>query len=211
MTDLKVTHEFDLAEDALSKLLQDLDETLNDTAKTLKETFEEFADTVTNALAKASGADVEASLTKVLGLYMGNKGFTRVPETTGITIPPHSDYDEPIIRNSGNTYIPISQPDYLKSLDANVTDTNLYLGGWQNSLDNIYNLLDNKLSYLNDSQTNNNSNINVTLNYDNLINVTGSVDATVVKDLEKLSKDIVIQTKKSLADDLRKLGVARTY
>lgn len=207
--ELITEHTFDLQEDALQALIENLENTLNDTAKTLKETFEEFADTITNALAKASGADVEASLTKVLGLYMGNKGFTRVPETTGITIPPHPDYDEPIIRNSGNTYIPISQPDYLKSLDANVTDTNLYLGGWQNSLDNIYNLLDNKLSYLNDSQTNNNSNINVTLNYDNLINVTGSVDATVVKDLEKLTNEIISKTKKSLGDDLKKLGVAR--
>lgn len=108
-------------------------------------------------------------------------------------------------------YIPISQDDYLKSLNAKISNITSFMqsmpNGIPNSMYNDYNSLIRELA----EATNTSNNVNVTLNYDNLINVTGSVDATVVKDLEKLSKDIVIQTKKSLADDLRKLGVARSY
>lgn len=207
--DLITEHTFELQTDALQALLDDLDKTLTDTAKSIKETFEEFADVVSNALAKAGSADVDSSLGKILSLYMGS-GYTPVSATTGISESTRTVNDEPIYYESYK-YTPVSQSDYLTSLNANALDANLYLSEWQNSLNNIYSLLDDKLSYLNNIQTNNSNNVNITLNYDNLINVTGSVDATVVKDLEKLSKDIVIQTKKSLADDLRKLGVARSY
>lgn len=207
--DLITEHTFELQTDALQALLDDFDKTLTDTAKSIKETFEEFADVVSNALAKAGSADVDSSLGKILSLYMGS-GYTPVSATTGISESTRTVNDEPIYYESYK-YTPVSQSDYLTSLNANALDANLYLSEWQNSLNNIYSLLDDKLSYLNNIQTNNSNNVNVTLNYDNLINVTGSVDAAVVKDLEKLSKDIVIQTKKSLAEDLRKLGVARSY
>lgn len=47
----------------------------------------------------------------------------------------------------------------------------------------------------------------VNIHYDNLINVNGSIDATVVSDMKKLSNDIVKQTITTISKDMKRNGV----
>ena len=63
---------FDLESQALDKFISDLEKTLNDANKNVKETFEEFAERLTELLNSSATADVASSLGKIFNLLMGD-------------------------------------------------------------------------------------------------------------------------------------------
>ena len=109
----------------------------------------------------------------------------------------------------------ISQSDFLNSLSATLNNSILPQFQLTNGyLDNIQTLMQSRIvpDLSNVAQKiENNGDVNVNLHYDSLLNVNGSVDATVVSNLQKLLKDSAEYTKKDIFDELNKLGLLRSY
>lgn len=220
LQDLQTQHEFSLQEDALNKFISDLDETLNSANESVAETFEEFAETLKNLLDASNSADVESSYQKIWDLLMG-EGFKPIPATAGITdkavYVPVTNTQEPIqidtspspITTENGTYTPVTQDEYLSGLSMATTDITSYLDSTVNYLSSMNGSI-NELTKTIKNISSLSGDVNVTINYDNLINVDGNVRSDDIFDPNK-AYIFIDQMKTALWEDLRKVGLTRTY
>ena len=80
LEDTKKEHEYDMQINALDKLLEDYSESLDNSAKSIKDTFEQWAQQIKDAIDASSGVDVDDILNSIASFLMGN--HINVPTAT---------------------------------------------------------------------------------------------------------------------------------
>ena len=70
LAEQKKEHEFDMQNQALDKLISDMEDALNNVAKTIDESFEEYSRVVQETIEKSVGTDVNGSLNKIYHLLL---------------------------------------------------------------------------------------------------------------------------------------------
>jgi DNA repair exonuclease SbcCD ATPase subunit len=86
LKDTKTEHMFELEEKALDEFIVNLDKTLDDTTKTVSETFEEFINSVQKLIGTAGSIDTSSVWTHLYGTLLGVKGVIENDETdTAVT------------------------------------------------------------------------------------------------------------------------------
>lgn len=78
LEDTKKEHEYDMQINALDKLLEDYSESLDNSAKSIKDTFEQWAQQIRDAIDASSGVDVDKALNDILSFMM------TVPDNTSL-------------------------------------------------------------------------------------------------------------------------------
>lgn len=170
LADTQQEHIFELEEKALDKFISDLESTLNNANKTVKETFEEFAERLKFLLDSSATADVAKSLGNIFELLMGSdftadlSGMTERPyvpgeSTSGVPSGETSTNTGDFYASDGDTvsdiaygvqeisdrldseYVPISQTAYIERLQANVKDMSSIVKALHSETVNIDNIL----------------------------------------------------------------------
>lgn len=208
--DMQMEHQFQLESDALDKLVEDMENALDTSAKTIQETFEDFAQTITDLLETANSADVQTPYQKILDLLMGEGAVKYSSSTIDIT---------PTTSTLSSAYTPVSTSDFVSSINSDLSelkvDYSSYLSSMQDSMYKIYQEMTDRIAgnveTIAKNTSNSSSNVTINQSYDSMLHVDGSVDATVVKNLEKLLKQSYEYTREKLYAELKKAGLVRTY
>lgn len=194
-------HVYNLQVDGLDELKENLAKIYEDNLKSIKTSLanqEQLIEDQTK-LVKASGTIVESALkaiSKYTGVDLDLSGLSRAlngAATGGIISKQGYREDGLMALKAGETVL----TDKFTELLPLSVDTMAMFN------DNIKHLTDVPIVKPNTSI----QPINVTLNYDKLIEVQGSVDATVVSDVKKLTNDIVNKTITTISKDMRRSGV----
>ena len=200
LADLEQEHIFDLENQAYDDYLQKLQDILDDSNKSIEETFEYFAATVKQLVDIASGADTSQAEQNITDLILG----------TGHTTPATNLPKETPSVGYNGTYTPLSSSDYVSSIQAVQIDPDTltsFLRTYDIALTNIQNaLLKNIVPDVSTIAKDGGNNANISLNFDKLLEVKGNVDSTVISDLKKFSKDITDDTLSKLFSELKKAG-----
>ena len=214
--ELEMNHLFELETDGLDEWLAKFNETLDDSTKTVDESFRQFAETLTNILNDASMFDSTEAYENILDLLMGN-GYTLLDSdaTQVATTGSYTQTSNANVETSGGKYVQLSQSEFLStlssSLNAQTVEIVPYLNSLTNNLESISDVIKKQLVESVKNLANKDTSVNVNLNYDNLLQVNGNIDKDFLPDLKSLLRQSADYTKSEIYDELKKMGITRSY
>lgn len=224
-------HAFDLSAEALNKFVEDLQSSLDESTQKIDETFEKFLEGLQSSLETAKTADVASALNKISQVITGGKGTVQFTNGANVSSSTTSGKTATTLNTTGlqtTQYVAMDESTFVSSLKSTVVPTmntinttlttiatNLQKSGsivWiQKIHDTLVKQLQPNISAIADMAKDGGRDVTVNIHYDSLINVQGSIDSTVVKDIQKLTDDCINKTKDSIYKDLKKNGVIRSY
>lgn len=209
--DIKLEHQFDLEDQALSELVERLEEALDTTGQTIQETFEEFSSVVTDALNSSALVDTSGALQNIYSLLMSNGGALPITTAPIVSSEVRTTSGGTVVSASGTSYTPIDLDAFLSKLapqfDSSIEKVIPSLTEISDWSKVIQNSLTKSLIPSVEALVNKQQPVNVDVHYDSALTVNGAVDATVLRDMRQFSNDIINRTRSTIYNDLRQLGL----
>lgn len=220
LQDTKDEHTYKLQVDAIDDFLKTLEESLDDSTKSIKEILKDQKEIVESAkkLYQESGKNVNETLDKLIAMYTGSGTGLEInnPNSSNQNI---TDASMKIETSTAN----IKTNETLSALDSHTQDiATLIKNGvlvkvetpqiFKVENDAMYNMmqanmqkLNNTAQKINNNVENRNNSISLDIHYDNLMNVEGNIDKSVVTDIQKLIMESYNYTLTHLKSDLNRL------
>lgn len=234
LENMQMEHAFDLSADALNKFVEDLESSLDTSTQKIAETFKDIIENFGKTVELAKTADIASTLNTITHAMSDGSVNTTVTKIDTPDSSASSSVAIPEDSLSINQYVRMDEKTFINSLKTSLTDTvTPKLNTINNSLSSISTSLQKGTSTawiqkIHDTLTkqiqpsisdisksllkeNATGNVTVNINYDSLMTVNGSVDSTIVSNMNKMTTDLISKTKDSIYKDLRKNGVNITY
>ena len=213
LDDTVFEHSIQVETDALDKLVEDLTQALDTSAKTIQETFEEFARTVSAVLAASNGVNSDAIYNDLIGFIMNGKS-TGVMTGTAAKINTTKSNASTVSGDMKNGTLMSLSEKSLDNINANVLNIlnkQKELFNLQNNISNASNYLPNISTQVNKISTNVETISKNTTSIAKELSTMSQMNQQRMQIFSRMAQRYGYYDWDYLYKQLRKLGITRWY
>lgn len=207
LQDLETEHRFDLSDKALDDFINDLEDTLNNANATIKDTFEEFTKIVEETIEAAKGVNTQWESDRLVS-YFGLGDKTKILSDSSMVNPTS------LIGENGSIYTPITAEEFtsgLSTIKVDLTAVETYLSRINNDAEKMVATLATMSPDLRTIVEGLDYSLDLSMNWENLVNVEGSLDAVSTERLMKEMATIPSMITQKIYQMISKAGLKKKY